>query len=341
MSHDDEVEYRPPTASLETLRVRAELLARCRSFFAERSVLEVETPLLTEGVVVEAHIDPLTCAWRPEGGATRSERVRPYYLQPSPEAPMKRLLVEGSGPIYQITRAFRDGECGRLHRPEFTLLEWYRPGFDHYDLMGEVGDLVLRELLRFDGWEHKTYREIFEETVGIDPLNVPVVELPRICDREGIPAPFRLDEASRNGWLDLILTQRIEPELGRDRPVFVYDYPPSQAALAQIGGTEQPVAERFELYVHGVELCNGYHELLDAREHRLRFEEANVRRAGRGRGKLPPDTGFLAALEKGLPACSGVAVGFDRVVMLAAGLESVEEAMTFAFTPPEEEDAKG
>lgn len=315
------------SASLEVLRRRAEILARARRFFAERGVLEVETPVVGRGVLIEAHIDPIPCIYHPDGARGEDDGIR-LWLQTSPEASMKRLLASGSGPIYQITRAFRNGERGRVHNPEFTILEWYRPELDHHALMEEVGELM-RELIGIERWEKKTYREVFQDALGIDPFSCPTTEFPKLCLREKVPVPIGLDEANRNGWLDLLLSTLIEPTLGRDVPCFVHDYPPSQAVLAKIGGSGLPVAERFELYVDGIELCNGFHELQDPREHRLRFEDANVRRVGLGKEELPVDAEFLDAVDAGLPECAGVAVGFDRVVMLACGAESIDEVMAF------------
>lgn len=312
------------------LKLRASLLETARRFFAERGVLEVETPALARGLIVDAHIDPIICAYAVDGDLTQPDRVAALYLSPSPEAAMKRLLAAGSGPIYQIARVFRAGERGRHHNPEFTLLEWYRPGFDHHELMEEVGELI-RRLLGVERWEKRTYREVFEASLAIDPLACENEELVRLAACKGLAAPPRLDESDRHAWLDLLLSVCVQPQLGRDAPVFVYDYPPSQAALAKIGGEDLPVGERFELFYRGVELCNGYHELTDPREHRLRFQEANLRRTAAGKQELPVDTEFLAAVDGGLPSCAGVALGFDRVVMLAAGVDSIGEVIAFPF----------
>jgi lysyl-tRNA synthetase class 2 len=243
---------------------------------------------------------------------------------------MKRLLAAGSGPIYQIARVFRDGELGGRHQPEFTMVEWYRPGFDHRELIDEVGALVC-DLLGVSRWDVKTYTEVFVEHLGIDPFEHPSDDLSRVASAAGVPIPMSLDDGHRNAWLDLLLSVVIEPRLGMDAPLFVVDYPPSQAALARIGGDQRPVAERFELYIHGVEIANGYHELADPREHRLRFREANVQRAGERKETLPVDEDFLAALEHGLPDCSGVALGFDRLLMVALGVETIADVLPFPF----------
>ena len=307
------------------LRQRAALVAETRAFFAARDVLEVETPLIGEGLVVEAHIDPIPCRVR-LGPGDAVER----HLLTSPEGPMKRLVAAGSGPIYQLARAFRDGEVGRRHAVEFTMLEWYRPGFDHDALMDEVEALVKALLPRVAGaaFERRSYRELFVEHCDVDPFATSHAGLRAACDRLGVDVPAGFDDWSMDDALDLLLVGHIEPLLGRDRPLFLHSYPPSQAALAQVGtGSvgEPATAHRFELYVEGVELANGYHELSDAGEQRRRFERANREREAMGRAPLPLDEPLLAALEAGLPPCAGVALGFDRLVMLVTGQERIQD----------------
>ncbi|MFN3243327.1 MAG: EF-P lysine aminoacylase EpmA [Planctomycetota bacterium] len=309
---------------IAVLRERAALVARTRAFFAARDVLEVDTPLLGDGLVVEAHIDPIPCRVRlgAEGEVAR-------HLLTSPEAPMKRLLAAGSGPIYQFAHAFRDGEVGRRHAVEFTMLEWYRPGFDHRDLMGEVEALV-QELLPGAGhgsFERCSYRELFVQKVQVDPFATSLPELRAACARVGVDVPDGFDDGTLDDALDLLLVSHVEPRLGRGRPLFVHGYPPSQAALAQVrsDGDGPPSADRFELYVDGVELANGYHELADADEQRRRFEQANRDRIALGRPALPVDEDLLAALAAGLPPCAGVALGFDRLVMLALGRDRIDD----------------
>jgi lysyl-tRNA synthetase class 2 len=282
---------------------------------------------------VDAHLDPIPAEWHPAGPLAGGSRL---YLMTSPEHAMKRLLAGGSGPIYQLTRAFRDGERGRLHNPEFTILEWYRPGFDHHALMDEVEELIAglcRDRPAFAGkalapFARVTYREAFLDVLGIDPHRVAAADLSRIAGLEGVPPPPGFDVADRDGWLNLLLAARVEETLGRDRPAFLLDYPASQAALARVRGGDPPVAERFELYVNGIELANGYHELLDPAEQERRFIAANARRRALGKDELPIDRRFLEALA-GVPACAGVAVGFDRVVMLALGAASIDEVIAF------------
>jgi elongation factor P--(R)-beta-lysine ligase len=313
-----------PGATIEALRARAAILARIRAFFAARGVLEVETPVLAAATVTDPQLHSLETRYTGPGAGDG----RRLYLQTSPEYAMKRLLAAGSGPIWQLARVFRDGEAGRLHNPEFTLLEWYRPGFDHHALMDEVEALVADILGIPAGFERVPYAELFRRSIDIDPFTADIRELQACARSHGIDAPS-LD--SRDAGLDLLLTHRIGPGLGVDRPVFVHDYPPSQAALARIRDGNPPVAERFELYIKGVELANGYHELGDAAEQRARFARDRERRRAAGLPDVRLDEHLLAALEHGLPECAGVALGFDRLVMLATGAQSIDEVMAFSL----------
>jgi len=321
----------PEGASIETLRARAALVARTREFFAAREVLEVETLLIGHGLVVEAHLEPIPCAVRGAGADSL-----PRHLLTSPEGPMKRLLARGSGPIYQLAPAFRDGERGARHTPEFTILEWYRPGFDHHALMAEVEALV-RALMPErtpEAFERRTYRDLFRDAAGIDPFDTSVAAIAAACARLGVPLPPDFAASTLDDALDLLLVGALEPTLGRERPLFLVDYPASQAALARV--REEPdgtrVGERFELYIDGVELANGYHELGDPAEQRRRLEEANAARVASGRPPLPIAESLVAALEAGLPPCAGVALGFDRLVMVATGHDTIDAVRAF---PPE------
>jgi len=310
-----------PTASWEALRRRAALLARIREFFAARGVLEVETPLLAAATVTDLHLDSIRCRLETPGGERR------FYLQTSPEFAMKRLLAAGSGPIFQICKAFRNGEIGRCHNPEFTILEWYRPHFDHHALMDEM-DALLETVLGVGAAERVSYGELFERHLGVDPHRDPVFRLERAAARHGL-AVDGLAGADRDSWLQLLASHLIEPRLGDPRPTFVFDYPASQAALARIRGGDPPVAERFEVFVAGVELANGFHELTDAREQRQRFENDLAQRRARGREAVPIDERLLAALHSGMPDCAGVALGVDRLAMLEAGVGSLAEVVAF------------
>ncbi len=311
-----------PSASLATLRARAALLAHCRGFFAARGVLEVETPVLSSATVTDPQLASLE---------TRlAGRRPPFYLQTSPEYAMKRLLASGSGDIYQICKVFRDGESGSLHNPEFTLLEWYRTGVDHLRLMDEVGTL-LTELLATRlaaAPERLPYREAFRRALGVDPDTAPTPALAEI-------AASRLGAsglgADRDECLDLLQGALVAPSLGRGRLTFVYDYPASQAALARLLPSDPPRAARFEAYLEGIELCNGFHELGDATEQRRRLEADRARRRARGLPMPALDERLLAALAAGLPDCAGVAVGLDRVAMLATGCGTIREVLSFGI----------
>ncbi len=314
-----------PSASPEALRRRAELLSTLRRFFAKRGVLEVETPLLCAATVTDLHLHSLSCRLEAQGAPPRA------YLQTSPEFAMKRLLAAGSGAIYQICKAFRDGEAGPGHNPEFTILEWYRPGFDHFRLMDEVDEL-LAEVLGTPPAERSTYGELFEHHVGVDAHRAEVTALERAAEAHGIElAGHGLED--RDDWLHLLMSHVVEPELGRGRPSFVFDYPASQAALARIrmpsGPDETPVAERFEVYALGVELANGFHELTDTAEQRRRFEADLERRRRAGLEAVPIDERLLAGLDAGLPDCAGIALGIDRLLMLLAGARDLQQVISF------------
>jgi lysyl-tRNA synthetase class 2 len=308
---------------MEMLRLRAEILAKIRVFFAEREVLEVETPLLASAPVTDLHLQALSCRYRGPG----ADGGRDLFLQTSPEFAMKRLLAAGSGPIYQICKAIRDGEAGTMHNPEFTILEWYRPGLDHHALMDEI-DEFLSSILGADTGERLTYAEAFERHAGIDPLRASAEQLgSRSRDLLSGEAPDLGDD--RNGWLDLLLSHAVEPQLGNGRPSFVHDWPADQAALARVRPGDPPLAERFEVYVEGVELANGYYELIDDAEQLQRFESDIEARRLAGLPEPPIDVRLLAALEHGLPECAGVALGVDRLVMLAAGTRNIADVLAF------------
>ncbi|NCF27836.1 MAG: EF-P lysine aminoacylase GenX [Gammaproteobacteria bacterium] len=311
----------PPTASLAALRLRARLLAGIREFFAERGVLEVETPAVARAGASDVHIASLatTCGADADHGH--------FYLQSSPEFAMKRLLAAGSGPIYQVCRAFRDGENGRLHNLEFTLLEWYRPGFDHHDLMGELDALVNQVLGSTAPARRLTYRQSFVEQSGLDPFDASMEVLLERCEACGLKLTGDRS-VERDLLLDFLFSHGVQPALGEGL-VYVYDYPASQAALARVRAGQPPVAERFELFVNGIEIANGYHELADADEQRKRFAADGRARRALGLEQMPMDERLLAALAHGLPDCAGVAVGLDRLFMIAAGESSIDAVMAF------------
>ena len=320
LPHDD---FRP-TAGWANLRLRAELLRRLREFFYQRGFLEVETPILSADTVVDRHLDPFEVAWCDAPGRP----PRRMWLQTSPEFGMKRLLAAGGEAIFQVSRVFRQGELGPLHNPEFTLVEWYRTGQSPAEGMQLLSDLG-EALLDRGPAERISYREAFQRYVGLDPHLADSTALVEAA--AGLNAPHSLTAADRDSWLDLLVVERIQPHLGVGRPAILYDYPASQAALARVRPDSPPVAERFELYADGIELANGYHELLDPAELRRRIREVNAQRLVDGKPALPPDSRLLAAMEAGLPPAVGVALGFDRVVMLAAGAASIREVIAFPF----------
>ncbi|MDO8860944.1 EF-P lysine aminoacylase EpmA [Haliea sp. E1-2-M8] len=311
-----------PGAGPGALRARAALLASIRAFFAGRGVLEVETPLLCSRGITDPAIEPLLVS----GGI--SVGAGPRYLQTSPEYAMKRLLAASSGPIYQICKAFRDGEAGSRHNPEFTLLEWYRPGMDHHQLMVEVAALVCA-CLGERPWQALSYRDLFQRSIGVDPFADSLETLQQMVRQIVDVGALSGD---RDLWLDLLLTHAVEPWLTAQGLCFVYDYPSSQAALARLGERDGcQVGERFELYVDGIELANGYHELGAPAEQRARFEVDNRRRQARGQPQRPLDEALLAALAAGLPECSGVALGVDRLLLLATGESDIRRLLAFPW----------
>jgi len=306
------------------LELRAQLYAAIRRFFAERGVLEVETPILSEAGNTEPNIESFSTMF--SGSVAAGSRER--WLRTSPEHAMKRLLAEGIGDCFELGRVFRNGEAGRRHNPEFTMLEWYRVGFDHRRLMRETADLV-RVALALKGRsaeiEETSYRELFVAMLAIDPFVASVDELRNALGDVRIDA----QGLSRDDWLDLLITHRLQPAFPSDRITIVYDFPASQCALARIRHSDPPVAERFELYVGSYELANGYHELTDAKEQRARFERDNARRRERGQRELPIDERFLGTLSK-MPACAGVALGIERLLMYLADGD-IGDVLAFPF----------
>ena len=305
-----------PSAGIEAIRLRASLLRDVRAYFDAQGVLEVETPVLSSSTVTDPSIESLVAHER--GG-------RAWYLQTSPEFAMKRLLAAGSGSIYQITRAFRDGERGRHHNPEFSILEWYRVGFDHHLLIRDV-DALLDSVLGPQPSRQVTFREAFSRYLDLDPFAASMTELHGACQSRGFAS--RAATATRDECLDHLLATAVQPALGPGR-VYLLDFPASQAALAQVRATPPQVAQRFELYIDGIEVANGYHELRDAVELHRRMRCDIETRCGTGRPVPDVDRRLLAAHEAGLPACAGVAVGLDRLVMLAGRYRSLHEVLAF------------
>jgi lysyl-tRNA synthetase class 2 len=306
-----------PSASLAALQQRAVLLGRLRKFFDERGFFEVETPLLASEVIPELHIEPVRTA-------------SGEFLQSSPELHMKRLVASGATAIYQVTRSFRQDERGALHNPEFTIVEWYRVGDDLQAGIELLDELIIK-LCATPPAARATYAEAFRRTLNIDPHTATVAELATVAIAAGVNVPSGMLTNDRDEWRNLLLASRVEPQLGSDRPEILYHYPASQASLAKVAksGAGYEVAERFELYYRGIELANGFHELGDAAELRRRFEEVNAARVADGRGALPLPESLLAALKNGLPLCSGCALGFDRLAMLAMDSTSIGDVIAF------------
>ncbi len=314
-----------PAARLEVLRLRARLRARIRTFLEATDTLEVETPVLSAGAPTEAHIHPLQTISRARPGT-------PLYLQSSPEFPMKRLLAAGVGDCWQLVRVFRDRERGRYHNPEFELLEWYRIGADHHELMDDVEALVAAALgpeIGAPAADRWSYTGLFHTYAGIDPLEADSETIQDTLAQTGLEPLAGVASDDRQGMLDRLLAGAIVPYLPSDRLTFVYDWPEAQAALARLEPSDPRVARRFEAYWGGVELANGFHELTDAAEQRARFEADQAYRRRQGDPVPPMDEHLLAALEHGLPDCAGVALGFDRLAMVAAGASHIDEVLAF------------
>lgn len=305
-----------PTAEIGILKKRAKLVARIRQFFAERDIMEVETPLLSHATVTDPHILSMT--------VSLSDLK---YLQTSPEYAMKRLLCAGMGSIYQICKAFRLDELGKKHNPEFTLLEWYRPGFDHHALMNEV-DLFLQSILSVEKADRCTVADVFMKYLNFNPHYASIEDLMSCARDQGLSFEKNDD---LNFWFDLLFSHCIEPHIGHERPLFIFDYPKSQAALAVVREGSPTLASRFEVYYRGIELANGFHELGDAAEQRNRFMHDIVERRHKGIPVPTLDENFLAGLQHGLPDCAGVALGIDRLMMLALDRDSIGEVLSFTF----------
>lgn len=323
-SHDDSHADGPsgwrPGASIATLELRARLLKAARQYFAATRTLEVETPSLSRTAVSDVHL----------ASVATTVCGAPAWLHTSPEYPMKRLLAAGCGDIFQIARVYRDGEVGRYHNPEFTMIEWYRLNKDHQQLMDDVERLVgsLLPARCVDRAERITYRDAVQLHAGVDCFDDEPALLRAALARGGIDVPSGID-ADRDALLDLIMASLVGPQLGRDQLTFVYDYPASQAALARIRG---PVASRFEAYLDGLELANGFHELSDAVEQQQRFAADLQQRRQRGLPESVVDQRFVAALQAGLPDCAGVALGFDRLVMCAIQAQHIDAVLAFSFS---------
>lgn len=319
----NETTHWQPSAPIANLLKRAAIVADIRRFFADRGVLEVETPAMSQATVTDIHLVPFKTRFVGPGASQGLD----LWLMTSPEYHMKRLLAAGSGPIYQMNRSFRNEEAGRHHNPEFTMLEWYRPHYDMYRLINEVDDL-LQQILECGEAETLSYQQAFLRCLNIDPLTAEKEALVAVAATLGV-GDLAASEDDRDTLLQLLFMLGVEPKIGQDRPAFVYHFPASQASLAEISTEDHRVAERFEVYYRGIELANGFRELTDAREQRQRFEQDNRRRAEKGLPEQPIDQLLLAALEHGLPDCSGVALGIDRLIMLALKADSLSDVIAF------------
>lgn len=310
-----------PTASIENLLKRAEIMQQIRQFFADRGVLEVETPVLSEFSVTDVHLSTFSTQFL----SPFASEAKTLYLMTSPEYHMKRLLAAGSGAIFQLCKVFRNEEAGKRHNPEFTMLEWYRPFFDMYRLINEVDDL-LQQILDCPPAESFSYQFVFQNYVGLDPLSATKAQLVEKARKHGLQCD---DDEVRDTLLQFLFSEVVEPQIGKERPMAVYHFPSTQAALAQVSSEDHRVAERFEFYYKGLELANGFHELSDVKEQMRRFGADNLEREKMGLPTQQLDTRFLAALNAGLPNCSGVALGVDRLIMIALGAERIEEVISF------------
>ena len=324
MSGDSDEPWRP-SATRALLAARAQLLARMRAYFAHAGVLEVETPAVSQAATTDPRLHSLQLTLA----------GRPHYLHTSPEFAMKRLLAAGSGSIYQICKVFRAEEQGRRHNPEFTLLEWYRVGWTYRELMSDVCALInacigagIGDAPALSAPEVLTYREAFKRHAGIDPMHASAREFAACAHAHAIHIP-PLGDADIDVWRDLILTHVVEPQLGRARLSFICDYPATQAALARVRADIPPVAERFEVYLNGMELANGFQELTDVALQAARFAHDNATRTALGLPAMPVDAHFLAALASGLPDCAGVALGVDRLLMAVMRADCIDTVLAF------------
>jgi len=316
-----------PKLTWKNAQKRAQILQQIRQFFSERNVVEVETPALSQGTVTDVHLDAFSSRYNflSDNDTTQSAEM---YLQTSPEFHMKRLLASGYGCIFQIAKAFRHEEAGRYHNPEFTMLEWYRLGFDHFDLMKEVAEL-LNVVLDCDEPLQITYQQLFIDQLGFDPLIATREQLLMLITVNDKISDWLVLEQDVDTLLQFVFSEIIENKIGIDAPCFVYNFPKSQASLARICPDDDRVAQRFECYYQGVELVNGFNELTDCDSQLQRFQSDNDKRKQMKLAQRPVDYNFISALSHGLPQCSGVALGIDRLIMLALKTTHIEQVLSF------------
>lgn len=312
-----------PSASIASLKSRARIMATIRQFFEQRQVMEVETPTLSQATVTDVHLHTFETTFVGPGFADGKR----LYMQTSPEFHMKRLLCAGSGAIYQMSKAFRNEESGRHHNPEFTMLEWYQPDYDHMTLINEVDEL-LQIVLGTQSCDIITYQQLFMTYLKLDPLSADIETIRDVA----LPydfGDFVVTESNKDTLLQCLFCFVIEPQIGLEKPIAVYNFPASQAALAQLDSTDERVARRFEFYYRGIELANGFHELQDATEQLDRFKQDNRERQQDGLVEQPIDYRLIEALAHGLPNCAGVALGIDRLVMLALKQAHIQDVISF------------
>lgn len=317
-----------PSSSINNLLKRAKIISQVRQFFADRCILEVETPTLSQYAVTDVHLSSFsTTFFKP--GEFDEQLGRKMSLITSPEYHMKRLLAAGSGPIFQICKCFRNHEeVGRFHNPEFTMLEWYRIQYDMMQMINEVDDL-LQTILDCEPAERVSYQKAFQRHLNIDPLEADHATLVKAINQLDIG--INVDDYDKDGLLQCLFTFGVEPHIGLEKPIAVYHFPASQAALAAISSEDHRVAGRFEFYYKGVELANGFKELTNSQEQRQRFEQNNLDRSKQNLPQQNIDIELLAAMESGLPDCAGVAIGLDRLITLALNSTTLDDVISFTF----------
>lgn len=313
-----------PSMSLEMAHKRAQMLTQIRQFFAERQVLEVQTPLMSQAGNTDVFVPSIST------NVTVQDKPQTHYLHTSPEFAMKRMLASWKVAIYQICPVFRDNEVGSRHNSEFTMLEWYRPGFDLEALAAELSDLLATVYRQPQNLKHYSYSQAFVDYVGIHPLTASLETIKATAEENALGG-LDLGE-DRQGWLDVLFSHLVEPNLGYQSPTLITDYPPATAALAKVETDEQgnEVAKRFEMYINGIEIANAYDELADGAALQARFEADNEERAHRGLPIMPIDERLVAACDY-LPACSGIALGIDRLLMVVTGAKSIDEVIGFGI----------
>ena len=317
-----------PTCSIELLRLRAQVFADIRQFFLTRAVLEVETPLLGNSCGTDPELDFFTTDY------CAPPLQRTLFMQTSPEFAMKRLLAAGSGCIYQIGKAFRNGESGRFHNPEFTLLEWYRVGFTLPQLMDEIAELMA---VLFSGHralkptQRVSYQALFQRYTGLNPLAFSLQDYCAYAQANDVPEAVSLCGSDHGLWLDFIFSHKVQPYLGESALCMVYGYPACQSSLARLNKDNSHVTDRVEVFINGIELGNGYYELTDAKEQGRRFDEEIAVRQQNKRPVTVKDQHLVSALEAGLPECSGMAIGLDRLLMLFSSRATINEVLNFPW----------